>query len=203
MIAPPRPPSHDALELLIKEARARQLRRRLIGTAGIAVVAAVGLSVYALTAGGDAVGVTSRPNRPAGVALCVSSQLSMKIGGQAATQTVVGGAIVANTSGSTCSLPPGRPFVRITSNGRTMRVGEAGPGSFASGTSTRMLGPGAKAFVAIRWGNWCGPRASGRPVFQLHFEDGLTVTAPGFFPPRCIDRAASSFLNVSRPLVTS
>ena len=37
MIAPPKPPAHDELEALIKEARERQLRRRLLGAAGIAV----------------------------------------------------------------------------------------------------------------------------------------------------------------------
>jgi hypothetical protein len=52
MIAPPKPPAHDELEALIKEARARQLRRRLIGAAGVAVAAALGLSVYALATGG-------------------------------------------------------------------------------------------------------------------------------------------------------
>ena len=51
MIAPPRPPSHDELEALIKEARERQLRRRLLGAAGIAIAAAIGLSVFGLTAG--------------------------------------------------------------------------------------------------------------------------------------------------------
>src|SRR5258708_4764922 len=51
MIAPPRPPSQDELELLIKEARARQLRRRLLGAASVAMVAAFGLGVYALAAG--------------------------------------------------------------------------------------------------------------------------------------------------------
>src|SRR5262249_27889924 len=48
MIAPPRPPSHDELEALIKEARARQLRRRLLGAAGVAIAAAVALGAYAL-----------------------------------------------------------------------------------------------------------------------------------------------------------
>jgi hypothetical protein len=47
MIAPPRPPSHDELEALIKEARARQLRRRLLGAASIATAAAAGLGIYA------------------------------------------------------------------------------------------------------------------------------------------------------------
>jgi hypothetical protein len=52
MIAPPRPPSHDELEALIKEARARQLRRRLLGVAGVAIAAALGLSIYAFVTGG-------------------------------------------------------------------------------------------------------------------------------------------------------
>jgi len=51
MLAPPRPPSHDELEALIKEARARQLRRRLLGAAGVAVAAVLALSIYALAAG--------------------------------------------------------------------------------------------------------------------------------------------------------
>ena len=48
MIAPPRPPSHHELEALIKEARARQLRRRLFGTAAVALAVALGLSAYAV-----------------------------------------------------------------------------------------------------------------------------------------------------------
>lgn len=51
MIAPPRPPSHQELEALIKEARARQLRRRLLGAAGFAIAAALALSTYALWVG--------------------------------------------------------------------------------------------------------------------------------------------------------
>jgi hypothetical protein len=48
MFAPPKPPSHDELEALIREARSRQRRRRLLGAAGVAVVAALALSVYGL-----------------------------------------------------------------------------------------------------------------------------------------------------------
>src|SRR6476659_4818168 len=51
MIAPPKPPSHDELEALIKEARARQLRRRLLGAAGVAIAAALGISIYAFVIG--------------------------------------------------------------------------------------------------------------------------------------------------------
>jgi hypothetical protein len=51
MIATPRPPSNDQLEALIREARERQLRRRLLGAASVAIVAAIGLGAYALSAG--------------------------------------------------------------------------------------------------------------------------------------------------------
>ena len=51
MIAPPRPPQDDH-ELLIKEARARQLQRRLVGAAGVAIASALGLGIFALVTGG-------------------------------------------------------------------------------------------------------------------------------------------------------
>jgi hypothetical protein len=53
MIAPPKPPSSDELELLIKEARERQLRRRLVGAATVAIAAGVGLAVWATLPGGS------------------------------------------------------------------------------------------------------------------------------------------------------
>jgi len=71
MIAPPKPPTHDELEALIKEARARQLRRRLLGAAEIAIAAAIGLSVYSLFIGAPgktAIGGRGRPQAAAGCA---------------------------------------------------------------------------------------------------------------------------------------
>ena len=64
MIAPPKPPAHEDLELLIKEARARQLRRRLLGAAGVAIAAALGLSIYAFVAGGAQRNATAPGGRP-------------------------------------------------------------------------------------------------------------------------------------------
>src|SRR3954462_15978990 len=52
MIAPPRSPSPDEIEALIKEARERQLRRRLLAAAGSAVAGALGLGVYDVAIGG-------------------------------------------------------------------------------------------------------------------------------------------------------
>jgi hypothetical protein len=74
MLAPPRPPSHDELEALIKEARARQLRRRLFAAALVAIAAALSLSLYALATGGThrtAIAAGGRPQAtaaPCGVA---------------------------------------------------------------------------------------------------------------------------------------
>lgn len=47
---PPRHPA-DELEALIREARERQLRRRLLGAAAVAIGAAIGLGVYGLLLG--------------------------------------------------------------------------------------------------------------------------------------------------------
>lgn len=70
MIAPPKPPSHDRLEALIKEARARQLRRRLVGTAAVAVAAALGLGIYALLGGGQRTDVAAGGRPRAALAPC-------------------------------------------------------------------------------------------------------------------------------------
>src|SRR5437763_177586 len=74
MIAPPRSPSPVEIEALIKEARERQLRRRLVAAAGIAVAAALGLGVYAVAIGGTeqtdrGSGGRPRPADPAAAAL--------------------------------------------------------------------------------------------------------------------------------------
>ena len=81
MIAPPKPPAHDELEALIKEARQRQLRRRLLGAAGVAVAAAIALGIYAFTIGGAQPKHAELRRSPSGVPLCRSSQISVSIPG--------------------------------------------------------------------------------------------------------------------------
>lgn len=203
MIAPPRPPAHDELEALIKEARARQLRRRLLGAVGVAIAAAVGLSIYAAFVGrGAGKSAVTSPNPPAGVQLCRSSQLAMSIGGQGSTQMVLGGAVITNTGGQACALPFGRPVVRITWNGRPMRVREPVPtrGEVQSGTPVHVLAPGAKALVSMRFASWCGFQAPGLPRFRLIFGHGLALSAAGLGVPRCNAPGSPGLLDVSRPL---
>jgi hypothetical protein len=77
MIAPPKPPSRDELEALIKEARERQFRRRLLATVSVALLAAVGLAIYAFTAGGGAQGSLTTGSPGGAAPICRSSQLSV------------------------------------------------------------------------------------------------------------------------------
>src|ERR1700754_1785170 len=70
MIAPPKPPDFDELELLIKEARQRQLRRRLLAAAGFTIATALGLSIYVLVMGSAASGVVPGDAPQAVVAPC-------------------------------------------------------------------------------------------------------------------------------------
>ena len=53
MLAPPRPPAHDESEALIREARARQRKRRLGAAAFVALVAGVTVAVYSIASGGN------------------------------------------------------------------------------------------------------------------------------------------------------
>lgn len=210
MIAPPKRPA-DELELLIREARERQLRRRLLAAAGVALAAALGLGVYAFVTGGSLANVAQPPaagGRPTGPA-CRGSQLSVSVFFQGATQMMIGGATLTNTSDAACSLPAIRPAVRISEHGRPLLVREQGlTGSFLPTTwkPARVLTPGTRAEVLLDWGrlNWdCGRSARPTPRFVLRFSTGLELTgiASGLILPACGVR--DSALGVSRPLLES
>lgn len=110
------PPQNEDLEALIKEARERQLRRRLIGAAGLAVAAAIGLGVYALSASS---GPQTRQGQEGGtfagssLPRCQSGQLRLsapKMWG-AAAGSLIEDLTLTNSSGTTCSVE-GWPTVR-------------------------------------------------------------------------------------------
>jgi len=200
MIAPPRPPSHDELEALIKEARARQLRRRLLGTAGVAIAAALGLSVHAFVIGGN-VSHVGQPPASAGSLTgprCHASQLTTTIGFGGATGSLLGGADVRNTSDSTCTLPRGRPQVRISLHGRPLSVRQVVPPNQFPGATAHVLRPGHKAIVWLQWLNWCG-RSSVPSAFALQFHGGPTVHAAEDGLPRCDNPQVESSIYVSVP----
>jgi hypothetical protein len=188
MIAPPKPPAPDELELLIKEARERQVRRRLVGAATVAVTAAVGLAIYALTTGNPAGGgpVPARVGSAA-APLCRSPQLS----------------------GSSFFQPPPHPppAARISWDGQWLPTREVPMATPAPSimSPAHVLGPGQQATVYWRW--WScggpGPRAAVRPGFQLTFGHGLVVTAVSTqtTPAFCGGLGGTRNLDVSRPLM--
>jgi Protein of unknown function (DUF4232) len=211
MIAPPRPPSHDELEALIKEARERQLRRRLLGAAGVAIVTALGLSVYAFVTGGSPANLAQPPangGRATGPT-CQASQLATTIGFQGATQTAVGGANIRNVGNRACSLPRGWPRVTVTSSGKHLTVAQRRPsGVGASGPAANVLAPGETAVVEMQWANWCGtahePPSHGGEVapfhvmFSIRFGASLAVTGATTGGPPCLAPGSPSTLIVDR-----
>lgn len=208
MIAPPRPPSHDELEALIKEARARQLRRRLLGTAGVAIGAALGLSVYAFAIGGSPADLGQPPahgGRATGP-LCRASQLVDSAEFQGATGSTAGGARLTNTSSRLCSLPTAAPRVRIFWHGRALPARQVGGTAVSDETPAHVLAPGATAFIYMQWSGWCGYPPETKtihPVFRIRLGRlALDATAGPMSTPRC-DAPGSgtraSSISVSRP----
>lgn len=207
MIAPPRPPSDDDLQALIKEARERQLRRRLLGAAGVAFAAALGLSIYASVTGSSSGRPSgSSPGVRVGAPLCRSSQLAATADGLngGAFGTMNGPATLTNVSGASCTLPTGRPRVHILWRGRILPTREAAEA--ADDPMPGVLTPHSKAFIALSWSNWCGDPSEGtvsriRPTFLLRFAGGLQVSAPGWVAtlPGCLSPGKMSSISVSRP----
>ena len=203
MIAPPKPPPLDELEALIKEARERQLRRRLLGTAGIAIAAAVGLSVYAFVKGGGVNNVApARAGRASGL-LCRASQLSVSAGLQGATQSLAGGATITNTGGGSCSLPRLRPVVRISLDGETLRIRQRPfPYRMSHGPLAHVLVPGGQAVIFIQWWNWCG--RTGAAAMTVRLGRGLNLPAPQRLgEPTCIATGPSSSILYVSPTFAS
>jgi hypothetical protein len=198
MIAPPKPPVPEP-EALIPEARERQRRRRLVGTVGVAVVAAVALGVYAIATRSDA----SRRNDSPSSALvtaprCRVSQLSASAYGLngGGFGTMNGFATLTNVSDNACSLPRGRPDVRIHWQGRIVPTRET---RARSNGQALLLAAHSRATIPLTWGNWCGKPSEGtvswiRPTFRLRFADGLEIHAPGSVatPPGCLGNGESS-----------
>ena len=204
MLAPPKP-SHDDAELLIKEARERQLRRRLMGAAGVAMAAALGVSAYALTSPGGGGSATASGSATGTPPLCRSAQLSGSAGFQGATQSMLGGITLQNTSAVACSFPTARPLVSISWHGARLPTKEEADPNAPPWPRAHVLAPGAKAGVYFQW--WScggtGPKAAVRPTFTLRFGRGLLVTARSedVTPAFCGGLGSQRPLDVSHVLV--
>lgn len=209
MLAPPRPPSHDEFEALIPEARARQVRRRLLGAAGIAAVAALALGLYAVF-GGTQRQSTSRSRAGAAAGLCRSSQISISVPGLSGVieEGRTGLFVMMNKGSSPCTLPLRPPRATITRLGVPLPVRQVrGRGivlaSWQPLRTIHLLKPGDKAAISSYWQNWCGPPHSYRAMFAEHyrFDSRLTIALPIGPHPFCSDRRATSTIRVSPPLL--
>jgi hypothetical protein len=208
MIAPPKPPAPDERELLIREARERQLRRRLLGAAGVAVAAAIGLSLYAFGTSGNSDRTSGgSPNTSPGAPLCRASQLSASANGLngGGFGTMDGPAVVTNVSDTACSLPSGRPRIRMLWRGRILPTRETKGAS--QGPALLVLAPHKRAAIFLTWSNWCGKPTEGtvsriRATFLLRFGGELRVDAPGWVAtmPGCLSPRHGSVLAVSPPV---
>lgn len=126
VVAPPpvSPPSPEELEALIREARERQLRRRLLGAAAVAIAAAVGLGLYALwISGSPRAGPRpgTNPHAVSSLPHCSSGQLLLSAPTMwgAAAGSLIEPLTVTNTSNTACTVA-GWPAVRRLD--RTKRV---------------------------------------------------------------------------------
>lgn len=209
VVAPPKPPSHDDLEALIKEARGRQLRRRLLGAAGVAVAAAIVLGTYALT--------TENSNRsagpalvgPGGVPLCRTSQISISLPMLSGLleRGRTGLFVMRNTSRTACSLPLRPPAASVTRHGARLPVRQVGGRGIVLARwqplrVSHLLKPGGQAAISSYWQNWCGSH-SYRTMFTEHFrfDSQLAVSFPIGPHPFCANRSGPSTIRVSRPLI--
>jgi hypothetical protein len=80
IVAPPPviPPEQDQLEALIREARARQRRRRLLGAATLAVAAGAALSVHSVLAGSGWTSTRAGRNSSAALPTCRLADLRVQ-----------------------------------------------------------------------------------------------------------------------------
>jgi hypothetical protein len=210
--SPPTAPSPEDLEALIREARERQRRRRLVNVAGVALAAAVGISLYAVTTGQTRT-PHARNALGGGPPLCRASQLSTSAGLSGAAGTALVPTFITNTSPTACALPAGRPLAQITFRGKPIPTRERSwPSGMQFGPRAgRVLSAGSKVYVEVGWRGFC-PRpaqapTSGGVMVSLLFRGGLRVSAPETTPegvpgiPGCGESSQPPpWLGVSPPL---
>ena len=183
-------------------------------------MASAALAIYAFADGTTARTIGAPPNGGATASPCRASQLSTTFSFQGTTQSFAGGPLLRNTSGSTCSLPTGRPVFSIVWRGKTLSIPvRPGPTIAPPGPQAHFLAAGQRAFIPMRWfrlpdiGGATPPprlrrlclRETGknfRPQVDLRYRDGLNLAgrATGLSLPEC-GPLHSSWMAVSRPLL--
>jgi hypothetical protein len=188
-VAPPPPStSQDVLDTLVREARARQQRRRLFGVALVALATAIALSSYAVVSGGGTGAKHSRGRAPHSVgatARCRSDQVRLA-GPQengSSTGHFVENFVFTNESTQSCmlrgwptvaALVPGR--VALETSWKHSRIRNRAPGTnHPLAVHTVRLRPHASASFNV---------VAAYPFMLRHFahcirSSGELVTPPG------------------------
>jgi Protein of unknown function (DUF4232) len=163
VVAPPEPPRPDELELLIREARARQRKRWMIAAAAVAGVAALGLLVSAVFAGGGKPSrAQARPPVGAALPLCRTPDLRISFPlAFAATGHEGGWLRFANAGAHSCALSGWPTITAVEPNGTTLPVQHQGVAAMwvpllskhAHNAPRLSLGPGQSAIAEIQDGD--------------------------------------------------
>jgi hypothetical protein len=187
--APPRPPSQDELDALIREARERQLRRRLLAAAAIAIAAATSLGIYAVFSAGS-----SRPTAGASAGLaptCPLSALPLSLQTQGTATQAVFFLTVRNPQRLRCSI--NAPVVlEITENGHPAPISDNPIRATLHATlrgARSSIWPPSGAW----WANWCGSRKGFRLTARV---ESHSVSAPISILPQCFGSGNHSQLRL-------
>lgn len=175
-------PSLDA-EALIREARARQRRRRRWITAAVTVaLLGAGLGVGLGTQGGSPSRSPSRHPTAVAPAPCQATQLSATGARQGGGLGSAAGTIVfTDTSTSPCTLQGVPSLQLLDATGRILATPSGGQPSI----SAARLSPGSShtASLIVYWFNWCGS-APGPLTMRITLSSGGgTILAPFNGPP--------------------
>ena len=187
--SPPRPPSQHEVDALIREARVRQLRRRLLGAAVIAVIAAANLGIYALVSAGSS---RHTVGAAAGLATaCPFSALPLSLQTQGTATQAVFFLTIQNPQRLTCSI--NAPVIlEITENGHPAPISDNPIHATLHATlrgARSSIWPPSGAW----WANWCGSRKGFRLTARV---EAHAVSAPISILPQCFGSGNHSQLRL-------
>ena len=141
------------------------------------------------------------------IPLCQPTNLRGSASLQGATQSLLGGLSVKNTSGAACGLP-NRPMLRLMTGPRALEGRELPWTEWSSvgidHSHLRVLAPGKTAFVIVQWRgcpSWApSPGGYFRAVLQVSFPGApsqLNVPLSAPITPPCNSLGEPSTLSVS------
>lgn len=184
VVAPPERPRPDELELLIREARARQRKRWMSAACATAAIAGAVVAAYAIAGGTSSKASRAGGPTSAAVDTCRGSQLAISFVRKGAVMGEEGGMLrFTNVGGASCRIS-GWPDVRaVEANGRDVRASRtvqsmlfATDWQHGRPVQTVTLRPGVSGYAVVGGGD----NPIGRPpTWPCPVARRLLVRAPG------------------------